>query len=115
VGRLAGEVLTRADAIEAVKSLPALVVTPSPEWLAASIVSGPGREVGCQLRATLLVKVAEPAAALEELENELGELLERLPTSWRFDRCDAPYGIRRGEFNALAADLFVSFTYSIRP
>lgn len=113
---LAGATLSAVGAVESVKTLPAIVLEPSPQWLDAQLSpSGPGRQVVCQLRGRLLVKAAESEGALDALEEEFEGILERLPKHWRFDRAEPPAPLKAGEIDALGVEFFVSFNYSLTP
>ena len=110
---LAGGDLTEAGALEAVKALPAVVVTPSEAYLDGRILpSGPGGTASMQLRATVVVMAAEPDHGLGNLEDVLEGVLARKPPTWRFDRTDQPYPLRVGELSALAAPCYFSHTFN---
>jgi hypothetical protein len=115
VEALTGEEFTAAPSLDAIKALPALLVSPAPAWLDGTSDSGPGRVVRLQFAVEVVVNAQEPVGALDELEQHVELVLGRLPKHSRFDRGEQPIrgSARGGELTTLAATLLVSTRYSI--
>ena len=107
---LAGDDLTSAPGLDAIKALPALLVGPGYQWLDGSSNAGPGRFLRYQLEVDVVVNAADPVGARDDLDDVVDAVLARLPGGWRLDRGDPPrrVGARSGEVVALLAPLLVS-------
>lgn len=108
--------LTTAPNVDAIKALPAVVVEPaSASWIDASTDSGPGRMIRYGVTAHVVVNAQEPIGALDDLEEIVELVLERVPPHWRIDRAEGPQRIAAsgGELTALSAALSFSMRYSI--
>ena len=105
-----------APSLDAVKALPALVVEPADaSWLDASTDSGPGRMICYGVTVHVVTAAPEPVAAMAATEDAVERVLERIPSTWRFNRANGPQRIEApgGELTAYPPSLAFSMRYSI--